>query len=133
MKQKKLWIAVSSLLLSAQIAAGTANKNFIQTVPVVVVQPSETVALKPGEKVNVGNYDAVNKEYIIQRLADNVYWVTGAIHRSTILIGKKGVLVIDPLAYGNGKHIIDAVHHLTSLPITHLVYTHHHVDHIGDA
>lgn len=141
MEFKKILAILGSLMamntsLHSQTAEshGASNNNqFIQTVPSEVVEPSEKIILKPGQKVKVSNYDAVKKGYIIQRLAPNVYWVTGGLHRSTIIIGKKGVLVIDPLAYGNGKHLIDAVHHLTSLPITHLIYTHHHTDHIGDA
>lgn len=139
MQIKKSTLAVfGSLLMAttfvhAETAETIMNKKFIQTVPSVVVQPSETVILQPGQKVNVSNYDAVKKDYIIQKLANNVYWVTGGLHRSTILIGQKSVLVIDPLSYGNGKHVIEAVHHLTTLPISHLIYTHHHTDHIGDA
>lgn len=44
----------------------------------------------------------------------------------------KGVLLFDA-PEGRGKYLLQAIRDVTPLPVTALVYSHYHVDHIGDS
>ncbi|MEO7426230.1 MAG: MBL fold metallo-hydrolase [Fibrobacteria bacterium] len=48
------------------------------------------------------------------------------------MVGKKGVLLLDA-PEGGGEALLQAVKTITPLPIKALLYSHAHVDHIGDA
>ncbi len=98
-----------------------------------LVDPSKLVPMIPGQKLKESNYARTKRPYTLQRLTDRAYWVESQIYQSTFLIGKKGVLVIDPLSYGRGKNVLKAIDEVTSLPVTAVVYSHYHYDHIGDA
>ncbi|MBM4237644.1 MAG: MBL fold metallo-hydrolase, partial [Euryarchaeota archaeon] len=73
------------------------------------------------------------RPYMLQRLTDRVYWVESFIYQSTFLVGREGVLVIDPLSYGRGRNVLNAIREVTDLPVTAIVYSHFHFDHVGDA
>jgi cyclase len=61
-----------------------------------------------------------------------LYWVEGAGGNSGIIIGDKGVIVIDakttPAA---GKQLVQEVAKLTQKPITHVIITHSDGDHVN--
>ncbi len=98
------------------------------------IEPSKTVPLVPGQKLNVSNFDRMMRPYTIQLLTDHVYWVEVMGYQSTVLVGERGVLVIDAPRDGRGAGIIQAIRaEITDLPITTLVYSHYHYDHVGDA
>jgi glyoxylase-like metal-dependent hydrolase (beta-lactamase superfamily II) len=97
------------------------------------IEASKSIALLPGQKLRESNYARTKLPYTLQRLTDNAYWVESQIYQSTFLVGKEGVLVIDPLSYGRGQNVQKAVLEVTSLPVTAIVYSHYHYDHIGDA
>ena len=75
----------------------------------------------------------LTQPYVLQRISENAYWVGVKFYAATVLVGKDEVLVIDPLSGGAGEQIIKAVQSITSKPITTLVYSHYHLDHVGDA
>jgi len=67
----------------------------------------------------------------IQRLSDNVYWVSAAYYNVTVLVGEVSVLLIDaPIV--KGKHILEAIKTITNKPLSAVVYSHAHSDHVGD-
>lgn len=54
----------------------------------------------------------------------------GFMINSTVVVGDKGVLLIDSGGSVEvGRHIAAAVRRITSKPVTHVVNTHHHGDH----
>jgi cyclase len=75
------------------------------------------------------------------RLNDRVYVLLGPVQHanpvnqgyminSTIVVGDKGVLLIDSGGSDEvGRHIAAAVRRITPKPVTHLVNSHHHGDH----
>ncbi len=87
----------------------------------------------PGQKLRESNYQRTRRPYTLQRLTSRTYWVESLIYQSTFLVGEKGVMVIDPLSYGRGDNVLKAIREITSLPVTTVVYSHYHYDHIGDA
>jgi len=106
--------------------------GYAPTVDVDFVESSATQKLKPTQKIanlTKRNFDG---EVILQKLTDNSYWFQSGFYNTTFYIGKKSVLVLDPLAYGKGVKIIKAIRSITNKPISTVVYSHHHEDHIGD-
>ena len=72
------------------------------------------------------------KGYRLQRLGRNLYMVTDNAYQSMFLIYEGGVVVVDaPPSYA--ALIPKAIAQVTDRPITHLVYSHEHKDHIGGA
>ncbi len=73
-----------------------------------------------------------SKGYRVQRLGDGLYMVTDNIYQSMFLVYDKGVVIVDaPPSYS--AHMKQAIAEVTDRPITHLIYSHAHIDHIGGA
>ncbi len=68
---------------------------------------------------------------VVQKLADNVYAVFAVFYSSIVVIGDDGVLITDPAnSYRSG--ILKAeISKLTDKPVTIIVLTHEHFDHVG--
>jgi glyoxylase-like metal-dependent hydrolase (beta-lactamase superfamily II) len=72
------------------------------------------------------------KGYRTQILGEGLYMVTDGAYQSMFMTYEDGVVVVDaPPAYAS--RIPKAIAEVTDKPITHLVYSHYHVDHIGGA
>jgi len=70
------------------------------------------------------------KGYAIEKVKPNIYVLTDGIWQSAVIVTSAGVVLIDaPESFG--KNIVKAVAEVTDKPITTLVYTHGHSDHIG--
>ena len=70
------------------------------------------------------------KGYRLQKLGDGLYMVTDNTYQSMFLVYDRGVVVIDaPPEYA--ARIPQAIAEVTRNPITHVVYSHSHIDHIG--
>ncbi len=120
------------LITALAIAASTPMASRAQDTELIA--PSSTVPLVPGQKLRVSDFDRMMRPYTIQRLTERAYWVEVMGYQSTVLVGDGGVLVIDAPRDGRGAAIIQAIRtELTELPITTLVYSHYHFDHVGGA
>ncbi|TWC07245.1 glyoxylase-like metal-dependent hydrolase (beta-lactamase superfamily II) [Bradyrhizobium macuxiense] len=72
------------------------------------------------------------KGYRLQQLGHGLYMVTDNGYQSMFLVYDKGVVVMDaPPSYS--AHLKQAIAEVTDRPITHLIYSHAHIDHIGGA
>ena len=72
------------------------------------------------------------KGYRIQQLGEGVYMITDGAYQSMFMTYEDGVVVVDaPPSYAS--HIPTAIAEIIDKPITHLVYSHSHIDHIGGA
>lgn len=70
------------------------------------------------------------KGYRLQDLGSGLYMITDNAYQSMFLVYDKGVVVIDtPPNYSS--HLPQAIAEVTDGPITHLIYSHSHIDHIG--
>lgn len=96
------------------------------------VDPSSQTALKPGEKVSHLFTRNMTQPYVLQRLTKRAYWVQHQNYAAMFYVGDKGVLVFDA-PEGAGESIVKAVAEVSKLPITALVMSHDHADHIADA
>jgi glyoxylase-like metal-dependent hydrolase (beta-lactamase superfamily II) len=72
------------------------------------------------------------KGYRTQHLGQGLYMVADGAYQSMFMTYEDGVVVVDaPPTYA--AHLPKAVAEVTDKPITHLVYSHSHIDHIGGA
>jgi glyoxylase-like metal-dependent hydrolase (beta-lactamase superfamily II) len=79
---------------------------------------------------------AVNKQgYYVGRVERNLYWVTDGVYQAAFLTTKDGVVLLDapPTIGGNLQRAVDeiATANGVSNKVTHIIYSHHHADHIG--
>ena len=79
---------------------------------------------------------AVNGQgYYVGQVENNLYWVTDGAYQAAFLTTPDGVVLFDaPPSIGhNLQRAIDqiAAENGVSNKVTHLVYSHHHADHIG--
>ena len=95
------------------------------------VKASITKKLKPGKRVLIPGFVLHPNEVLIQRLGDRSYWLFCNNYAATVYVGDDAVLLIDLSEAIPIKVLLDAVKTITPLPITALVYTHPHVDHVG--
>ena len=70
------------------------------------------------------------KGYRLQKLGDGLYMVTDNAIQSMFLVYDRGVVVVD-VPQNLAAHIPKAIAEVTDKPITHIVYSHSHADHIG--
>ena len=70
------------------------------------------------------------KGYRLQNLGRGLFMVTDNAYQSMFLVYEGGVVVVDaPPSYA--ARIRQAIAEVTTNPITHVVYSHSHIDHIG--
>jgi glyoxylase-like metal-dependent hydrolase (beta-lactamase superfamily II) len=91
--------------------------------------------------VRIGKYLEVNesakgpavdpkKGYRIQELGKNLYMITDNAIQCMFMVYENGVVVVDVPAT-LVVHIPKAIQEITNKPVTHVIYSHAHIDHIG--
>ena len=70
------------------------------------------------------------KGYRLQDLGSGLYMITDNAYQSMFLVYDRGVVVIDAPP-GYAAHIPQAIAEVSDKPITHVIYSHSHADHIG--
>ncbi len=72
------------------------------------------------------------KGYRIESLGPGLFMVTDNAYQSMFMVYDRGVVVVDaPPSYSD--KLKEAIGEVTDKPITHLIYSHAHADHIGGA
>jgi glyoxylase-like metal-dependent hydrolase (beta-lactamase superfamily II) len=79
---------------------------------------------------------AVNAQgYFVGRVEKNLYWVTDGTYQAAFLTTKDGVVLFDapPTIGDNLQRAIDEIASANGVSnqVTHIVYSHHHADHLG--
>ncbi len=72
------------------------------------------------------------KGYIVEEIRDNLYWVTDGSYNTIFLVTDEGVVAVDAPP-SIGQNYLNAIAEVTDKPITHVIYSHAHLDHIGAA
>jgi len=67
----------------------------------------------------------------IEHITGNVYKIFGGGGNTLVVVQKEGVVLVDTKMPGNGPAIVDGVKKVTDKPITLIINTHSHPDHIG--
>lgn len=73
-----------------------------------------------------------DKGYFVREIRDRLYWVTDGAYGTIFLVYSKGVIAVDPLPT-LGPRYLKAISEVTDKPVTHVIYSHEHTDHIGAA
>ena len=73
--------------------------------------------------------------YFVGRVEKNLYWVTDGTYQAAFLTTKDGVVLFDapPTIGDNLQRAIDEIASANGVSnqVTHIVYSHHHADHLG--
>ena len=72
------------------------------------------------------------KGYLVQEIRDHLYWVTDGSYNTMFLVTDKGVVAVDAPP-SIGKNYLKAIAEVTDKPVTYVIYSHAHLDHIGAA
>ena len=67
----------------------------------------------------------------IQKVRDNLYMIPGQGGNTTVFVTRAGIVLVDTKLVNNGKAILERVASVSKLPITTIINTHSHFDHIG--
>lgn len=129
----KIYTILASSLISgsvfAQTEISTANSSIVNA---SYVEPSAKKIISPSDKLNNLFERNMSQPYILQKIGERTYYVQRYFYSTTFYVGDKGVLLFDA-PEGRGKYLLQAIRDVTPLPVTALVYSHYHVDHIGDS
>jgi cyclase len=67
----------------------------------------------------------------IEKIKDNLYMITEGGGNTAAYIAANGVVLVDTKNPGWGQAILDKVKTVTNKPVTHIINTHTHGDHVG--
>ena len=123
---RRSFLARSAALAAVPAVAALAGSAPAYADPLPDYAPIPPSALGP----------AVNAQgYYVGRVRKNLYWVTDGTYQAAFLTTRDGVVLFDaPPSIGhNLQRAIDeiAAANGVSNKVTHIVYSHHHADHLG--
>ncbi|MCN6946715.1 MBL fold metallo-hydrolase [Escherichia coli] len=129
----KIYTILASSLISGSVFAQTEiSTSNSSTVNASYVEPSAEKIISPSDKLNNLFERNMSQPYILQKIGERTYYVQRYFYSTTFYVGDKGVLLFDA-PEGRGKYLLQAIRDVTPLLVTALVYSHYHVDHIGDS
>ncbi len=67
----------------------------------------------------------------IEKVKDNLYLIKGGGGNTAAFVTEKGVVLVDTKLAGWGQAILDKVKTVSDKPISHIINTHTHGDHVG--
>ncbi len=67
----------------------------------------------------------------VEKLKDNLYMLKGGGGNTAVFVGSTGVVVVDTKLPGWGQPILDKIKELSPKPVTTIVNTHTHGDHVS--
>src|SRR5262249_47293305 len=67
----------------------------------------------------------------VEKLKDNLYMLKGGGGNTAVFVGTAGVVVVDTKNPGWGQPILDKIKELTDKPVTTIINTHTHGDHVS--
>ncbi len=79
-----------------------------------------------------GRGQAPAAPFMTHQLKPNVYWIEGGGGNSGVIVGDKGVIVIDAkTTAAGGKELLDNIARITPKPVTAVILTHSDLDHVN--
>jgi glyoxylase-like metal-dependent hydrolase (beta-lactamase superfamily II) len=85
----------------------------------------------PGGQRRGGGAPQAQGPLTTQKVKDNLYMIVGNGGNTAAFITEAGVVVVDTKNPGNGQAILDQIKTVTSKPVTMIINTHTHNDHVG--
>src|SRR4051794_36311176 len=71
------------------------------------------------------------KDIQVEKVKDNLYVLRGGGGNTAVFVTANGVTVVDAKNPGWGQPILDKIHELTPKPVTTIINTHTHGDHVS--
>ncbi|KAF2167630.1 hypothetical protein M409DRAFT_54209 [Zasmidium cellare ATCC 36951] len=127
---------LTSIAYALAIAKATASPTALLSASVTgaytpTIEPQSTPTYYPVSEQQAGS-QLNNDEYYMQSLGNGGYFVTDGGYNHFFLVACHSVIVVDAPAT-LGINILKAIRSVTDLPVSHVVYSHHHADHISAA
>ncbi|MEU6194711.1 MBL fold metallo-hydrolase [Streptomyces sp. NPDC047061] len=110
----------------------TEIRTFPSTTGGRSVAPSKDLVLPVGAHVDQLFRRAMTEPFVLQRLSERSYWVEVGVFATLFHVGEESVLLMDPIEHCYDG-VVAAIASVTPKPVSTVVYTHFHADHIGDA
>lgn len=134
------WMTVVVILVSGAtvLIACSNNPEKVELTPVVDGAAPAVTDNSPNEFPQTLGYTEIPptidpaKGYFVDEIADGIYWLLGRNYQTLFFTTGQGVIVIDapqPI----GTSYLEAIREVTDEPITHMIYSHSHNDHVGAA
>lgn len=129
--QKVIFLAV--LALSPIIAAHPSHSNEHRDLENIYYGPdTNQIKFRPVPKGSAALPVNPKTGYYLEHLGAGTYFITEGAYQAIFLVSDAGVIVVDcPPTIG--YKLKSAIKTVTDKPVTHLVYSHAHADHIGGA
>lgn len=123
-------IALFSIPMSAQTsAAGSAGNPYPNMPHIAPIGERIEKYINVNESAKGPAIDP-KKGYRLQKLGKGLYMITDNAYQSMFMVYETGVVVVDAPPSFAGS-ITKAIAEVTNKPITHLIYSHSHIDHIS--
>ena len=113
-------IIIILLVIAASGCADTSSIEESKDVNLPIPDSAKGPSIDPG------------KGYLVEEISDGLFWVTEGTYQVMFLTTGQGVIVVDAPP-SMGDKILKAIADVTNEPITHVIYSHSHADHIGGA
>ena len=92
--------------------------------------PEKMRTAAPLPETSLGPQIDYSKGYLVEEIKDGLYWVTEGAYQAMFLTTGEGVIVVDAPP-SIGENYLKAIAEVTDEPITHVIYSHTHNDHVG--
>ena len=94
------------------------------------VHPEKMRIAAPLPETTLGPQIDFTKGYLIEEIRDGLYWVTDGAYNTMFLTTGQGVIAVDAPP-SIGENYLKAIAEVTEEPVTHMIYSHTHNDHVG--
>ena len=94
------------------------------------IHPEKMRTAAPLPNSSIGPQIDYSKGYIVEEIRDGLYWVTDGAYNTMFLTTGEGVIVVDAPP-SIGQNYLNAITEVTEEPVTHVIYSHTHNDHVG--
>jgi glyoxylase-like metal-dependent hydrolase (beta-lactamase superfamily II)/predicted SnoaL-like aldol condensation-catalyzing enzyme len=121
-------------------APGSGNVTLVHGLTTMAGHAGEEEAAGEGEAAEVlpvpeaamGPEIPADTGYVVEEIGRGLYWVTDGTYQIMFAVTGEGVIVVDAPP-SMGDKILSAIADVTDEPITHVIYSHAHADHIAGA
>lgn len=117
-------------IMKLSLALIAACLTFCQSAPTASIPPTPSYTHIPPAQAGPQVNNATG--YLLRDLGDGAYFITDGIYNNLFFVACESVVVVDAPPT-TGHKVLRAIRTITPLPISHVVYSHSHADHIGAA
>src|ERR671914_363366 len=118
--------------VSTEIIDVSLNSTNSSTANATTTQTSSNANQSGIPETAIGPTIPPEKGYFVEEIRDGLYWVTDGSYNTMFLVTDEGVVAIDAPP-SIGANYLNAISEVTDKPITYVIYSHSHLDHIGAA